>query len=126
MTLIAASLSLGSCSKDDEDARPDWQAVSDSSFSISMTAVVAAPSTYMVSDEDVLGAFVNGECRGVGRLIDGLFYVNIQGSSSETGKVVFRYYNADRKSLIKDSGDVTFSVYSSLGSVDDPYVLSDH
>jgi hypothetical protein len=91
-----------------------------------MTAVVTIPDNlnrYMQSD-DQLAAFVGDECRGVGILLDGAFFVTIKGSSSEQSMVTFRYYSSRNKYMYTTDAFLTFDIDAVLGSIDKPEVLS--
>ena len=98
---------------------PDW-AVNPHSYESSMNiiGVLKNNGTYMTDSDDLLGAFVGEECRGLAHPVYneryGNYYVtmDIYGSNGETGKeVTFRAYDASTGTLypvVKWNSDETF------------------
>lgn len=61
--------------------QPYWHEEINAEYTATMTAVVTLPQeigTY-IQEGDELAAFINGECRGVAKNIDGLNYIMIKG-----------------------------------------------
>jgi hypothetical protein len=126
--LLCVVCTLASCNKDEETyttyPAPSWTPEA-ANYSGNMTAVVTIPDNlrrYMQS-EDQLAAFVDDECRGVGILLDGAFFVTIKGSSSEQSMVSFRYYSARNRYMYTTDAFLAFDIDAVLGSADNPEVL---
>jgi hypothetical protein len=127
--LLCAVCSFASCRKEKESytqyPAPSWT-VEQAKYNGNMTAVVTVPDNLAryIQPDDQLAAFVGDECRGVGTLVDGAFFVTIKGTSSEESKVMFRYYSSRNKYMYASEAFLTFDIDAVLGSVDDPEVLS--
>jgi len=111
---------------------PQWAIDTSGKYPASMTAVVELPpdlSRYK-QVQDKLGAFINGECRGIGKRIDldsaSIYFVLIQGTSSEQSKVSFQYYSAHAAALYETDGFLDFTLDGNYGTVDAPEVLYLH
>ena len=77
-------------------------------------AEIIMDDTYMVA------AFVGEECRGVAQYENGLFYLPVHGTSTET--VTFRAYKSTTDEEFVISGTKSFES-DAIGSVKDPYTL---
>lgn len=125
--LLASSLS--SCNKEPEYntyENPYWTVVPLDGLPESCTIVMDLPpnlKAYQDTAADVVGAFIGGECRGVSSQQDGLFYIMVSGSSSETGNIELRYYNARNKYMYQADELLPFVIDQRIGSTDEPYVL---
>lgn len=112
-------------------AVPEWKAPDMYVYPASMTAVIRM-SEYIqpdVTENDIIGAFIDGECRGLGSAIknaDGeiLFLMQIKASLSEKRKVEFRFYSTKKQELFTTGEVVNFEADESLGSIDNPYTMT--
>lgn len=69
-----------------------------------------------------VGAFINNECRGIGRYVDGLLYLTIHGTLANNENVTFKAYeNASDKELAV-SETLTFDGMQT-GTISKPYHL---
>ena len=104
---------------------PEW-AMESGDYSESMTGVIDLPEYVKpyVSEGDELAAFIGDVCRGTGTLIDGVFFINIQGNPEEASPIVFRYYNSRNRYLYQESGKIFFEPNGIIGTADLPYVLT--
>ena len=124
--LLASS--LFSCNKEPEYntyENPYWTVVPLDGLPESCTIVMDLPpnlKAYQDTAADVVGAFIGGECRGVSSQQDGLFYIMVSGSSSETGNIELRYYNARNKYMYQADELLPFVIDQRIGSTDEPYV----
>lgn len=91
-----------------------------------MTAVVVLPEnlqTYFQTN-DQIAAFINGECRGVGQLIDNAFFITIKGTPEENSKVSFRYYNTRNQYMYATDANLSFGAgMPFMARADAPEVL---
>ena len=82
----------------------------------------------MANDVEVLegamsiGAFVNNECRGIGRYVDGLLYLTIHGTLANKGMVSFRAYEVATEKELMVSETVTFNGQHE-GTQANPFIL---
>ncbi len=128
------SLSFFSCGEDEKIyrtfERPNWNVDLSGKYPLSMTAIVCLPENLKSyeSDNDMLAAFVDDECRGVGSLkILGesrLYFVMIKGMASEQSKVSFRYYCNYTSYLYTTNDPLAFEIDKTYGTADEPMVLN--
>lgn len=129
IVLLCAACTLLSCQKDTETftqyPAPSWT-VETANYNGNMTAVVTIPDNlkHYIKPEDQLAAFVDDKCRGVGTLLNGVFFVTIKGSASEQSLVTFRYYSSRNKYMYVTDAFLAFDIDAVLGSIDEPEVLS--
>lgn len=124
---------LSSCKKDDNSYKkydkPVWNVDLTGKYPLSMTAVVSIPDNLKAYETtaDMVAAFVNGECRGVGTLKETdagfVYFVMIKGTASEQSNVSFKYYCSRTSYLYTTDGTLTFEVDKTWGSVDSPIVM---
>ena len=90
-----------------------------------MTAVVTVPQAMkkLMGPGDELSAYLNNELRGVGKIIDGAYYMIVHGNIGEKGKVSFKYYNQKKKYLYEAKEVVDFNTDLIFGVTDHPKVL---
>lgn len=136
-TIIAIYMVLliGGCQPDKDtfeiSSKPNWTVLSPESYPYSFTAIVCLPidiNTHS-QDDDLVAAFINDECRGIGNLVkseDGskrVYFVTVRGSSSENGEIFFRYYNTRLNQLYQTVTSVAFEIDGTYGNYDNPIVL---
>lgn len=68
-----------------------------------------------------VGAFVDGECRGIGQYVDGLLFITVYGEKSGE-KISFRAISSGVSTEWDIRETVSFGE-SSLGTLDEPYAL---
>jgi hypothetical protein len=130
--ILSLGLFFGQCSKDDESYKtypvPEWSIESPEEYPNSFTAIIRVPDNIDVysEDNDKVGAFIGEECRGIGNLVkseDGIkrvYYFTIRGSDTETGEIVFKYYNAKLSYMYQSTNSVTFEIDGTYGTYDSP------
>ena len=109
--------------------RPNWS-VSPNQFQYSMniTAVLNSYCTELGNDSNILGAFVNGTCRGVVKTnttVGGhkLAYLLVYSNLSSGDSVSFKFYNYVTDSIYTANVKVPFSDNGSFGTNVQPYVV---
>jgi len=106
---------------------PVWQVNPAAGYYENMTAVVKIPSNLaLTADEnDQLAAFSeDDQCRGVGELINGVYFVSIKGVPEDQSNIRFKYYNAKNGFLYQTAYLFTFDADRMFGTADEPQVLS--
>ncbi|MBQ0022034.1 MAG: T9SS type A sorting domain-containing protein [Prevotellaceae bacterium] len=92
----------------------------DSQFADNMAIVATLPALEGGSNYSI-GAFVNGECRGMGAFVKGnKMFINVAGKAGE--KVSFRLYNSESDEYFDIDESVTYSTM--LGSLRAPINLT--
>ena len=98
-----------------------------------MTAVVTLPDNIKGKQQsgDKMGAFINNECRGTATLVNvsstnAVFFVMIHGTSSEVGKIQFKYYSAATEYMYETFEFLDFKMDGNYGTADTPATLDLH
>ena len=112
-------------------AGPDSWTLNEQDFANSMTYTVRVdlPAGLMATEEDMLGAFVDGTCRGVVNPIqladDDAFYFLLLIYSNETAgeQVTLQYYNAARDEVFELSGTYDFVSEQVVGTFSNPVTI---
>ncbi len=124
------ALIANSC-KEEEDVYktfpdPSWE-VNDAIYSVNMTAVVKLPD-YLVSysqSDDKLAAFSDDDvCRGVGYIVDDLYFLTIKGTPEEEVNIKIRYYNKRNQYMYITSDLFQFEQDFVYGTADEPMTLN--
>lgn len=109
---------------------PGWT-VNPGSFAYSMTATTVAnvSCVELVNDNNKIGAFVGGQCRGVintGTTANGrkLGFLVIYSNVSSGEKVKFKIYDSVLDSVFDSADSLVFSNNATVGSISIPYVVS--
>ena len=86
-------------------------------FSDNMIVVATLNDGALPIDTACVGAFIDGECRGMTRAIDGIYYITVCANAEESGKMIeYRtYYDSEVKKIMETS------VYLSDGIEGDPF-----
>lgn len=124
--LIALTLTLFSCEQEEYNTyeNPHWAVMSYEGLSESSTIVMDLPANIKPyqGTEDVVGAFINGECRGVSVQQDGLFYIIVSAAADEVANIDLKYYNVANKYMYQVTEQIPFEINKRLGSTDNPFV----
>ena len=112
--------------------RPVWTVSEKSDITSSMTAVVKVDlkaqypnlaADFVLSENDLLGAFADEQCLGVAELKEGYFFMYINGPVTENpSAVTLRYYSAFYKNLFEAKDAFPFSNDDHLGTTAAPFV----
>jgi hypothetical protein len=98
-------------------------------YSMTITGKVTINGMASVDESDAVGAFINGECRGVAKvtyqkILDEYFVFLMVYSNEPTGSVSFKIYDASAKKETNVSSELNFEVNDIVGSVSSPYNFS--
>ena len=112
-------------------ATPSWT-VNESLFSNSMTitGIVTIAGIELNSSNDIVGAFVGTECRGVAHLLPstvlGHSYAYLVINSNEKAETVqFKVFQSSTGNIVSLANSYTFVTDASIGSQEKPYIFSD-
>jgi hypothetical protein len=126
---LFAALLLTAC-KDKEEVFPTheppvWNVNHSAGYYENMTAVVKLPDNLApyASNDDHLAAFAGNECRGVGVLINGSYFVSVKGTPEDQSNIRFMYYSAKNRYLYQTDELLSFDADVMFGTVDEPKVL---
>ncbi len=125
--VIASLLFFVSCEEEpvyNTYENPHWAVESYEGLSESCTIVMQLPDNLLPyqSEEDVVGAFIDGECRGVSIQQNGLFYIIVSGAADEVANISLQYYNVPLKYLYQVNEEIPFEVNGRIGTTDEPFV----
>jgi hypothetical protein len=109
---------------------PDWQVSSDYDYSSSMTVIAQVdltttyttltPNDWQVDNNDLLAAFAGGECIGVTKPIDNLFFLYITSPSQDNEDITLRYYSVQLRNIFQANTVLRFENGARHGSVNEP------
>ncbi len=110
------------------DGPPAWVAPTNLEYNMQLIGLLLlADSTFSLNQDDMVGAFVNGECRGVASpssAAEGLLFLTI-GSDQHTGEqVTFKAYLAEQNLIVNLNQNITFVSMSEIGTLLEPFVFS--
>lgn len=132
---LSAALMLIGCSEDTDpwpkQSAPEWRVESPASLPNSFSAFIAIPENLHLyaTDNDLVAAFINNQCRGVGTLIKGgadelsVWAITIRGEEDENGSITFRYYNSRLSFLYEAKQKIPFEPDATFGTYDAPEIL---
>lgn len=103
--------------------QPSWTSVAVSGeYAYTMTVVFDLPAEIKsnATANDLMAAFVGGECRCVKKSVDGVFLLTVIGTGKETENVTFRYWNAENHFMYESLITVPFTSDKIFGVVDNP------
>ena len=131
LMILCVAAFLPACNKEETiptHPSPDWTINMPSQYEGSMSAIVTIPDSSFVAGhiDDKLSAFINGECRGIGQVVElgtNVYYMIIKANENETGQITFMYYSATNNYLYTTKPLVAFSMLESFGTADAPQEL---
>lgn len=137
LRITIAVLLFTACSEDTDPyteypVPSDWSIASSvKALPNSCTAIVALPDNIdqYSDDSDMVAAFMNNECRGLGNLVTSaengkrVYYITIRASDTEDAAIEFRYYNSTLSYLYKATQTVDFEIDGTYGTYDSPMIL---
>lgn len=92
-----------------------------------MNATVVIPDNFTATpqDADIMAAFVDNDCRGVGKLKireDGkrIYELEIRGTKETTQNIYFKYYSTEKNNIYKYPVAVPFVANSEFGTEETP------
>lgn len=103
----------------------DWNVnYNDYEYVMTVTGIALINGFESTNPENVIAAFINGECCGVDTTIESqgnqLFFLMVR-SNTNSETVTFKLYNAGIDSVLDCTNSIVFSVSEGIGTVDDPY-----
>lgn len=138
---VVLLLLLTGCKKDakqdpetfaSDKARPEWKASGEQDMTSSMTAIIqvdlkaqypSLASDYVLDANDLLAAFAGEQCISVAQIVDGLFFLYINGSDAVSSTpVTLRYYSTYYKNLFEAKDAFPFQNDDHLGTASKPYI----
>lgn len=133
---IYFSLLVLGCSKEKDSFKTypipeDWTVQALETYPNSFTAIVNLPDNIGIyaQDDDLVAAFIEDECRGVGNLVksdDGswrVYMITVRGSTTEDRDIVFKYYSVKLAYLYQAETVVAFEIDGTYGTFDEPITL---
>ncbi len=117
------------------DENPAWVPVVSPKYSVNMTIVCriqmdpSLPASQAVSPlnkEDLFVAFIADQPRAVAFYDEGDFFFTIPAEANEGGVITFRYYSATQHHIFTAAETCDFVLDQSLGTIDDPLILTLH
>ena len=109
---------------------PDWSVnASDFEHTMSVTAVLIVDSEELASTQDIVGAFVNGETRGVANLtyisqLDKYLAFLTIHSNTFNEVVTFKMYDQSNDVVIDAINMLNFSIDAIIGNASQPYAIT--
>lgn len=110
---------------------PNWTPVPNLQNTMVVTARLFLdnpPTVYSINGNDIIGAFVGNECRGVASPTaiagDGRIYLNIGSNVASGETVTFQAYLADSDEVVDLNETVAFVSNSNVGSYASPFQLT--
>ena len=110
--------------------QPQWTVnYSAYQYTMTMTGMISVNYTNSTNPKDIVGAFVDGDCRGVASPIlnasNGRYYVDlVVYSNVYTANITFKVYIAQKDTIINIEKGSNFEINNIIGSVDRPYYWS--
>lgn len=123
-------VSLFSCIGIAAIAQPAWVVnANDYTYSMSVTGQLNTDGSLSVDVNDKIGAFINGECRGVTNVkyisANGSYYVFLLIYSNDpTGSVSFKIWDNSGSEEMDAKETMSFSVNGIVGSISSPYLFN--
>ncbi len=110
------------------DGPPNWELPQNLEFNMQLVGLLLlADSSFSVDPNDLVGAFVEGECRGIASPVpgqDGKLFMTI-GSDVYSGEdISFKAYIASQNIIVNVNESVSFVSQSEIGTLLDPFVFS--
>lgn len=109
---------------------PNWVVdVSGYEYSLTLTAVVELDNSIAVAENDIIGVFVDGECRGVASAVfveqydKCFFYLTVFSNTYSGEEVALKYYNTSGDSIYSGFESLIFADADNYGTISDPFVI---
>ncbi len=99
-SLMMANQALFETDDEQEEWRP-FTPIDHHQFSDNMNVIATLHDGALQVDTAWVAAFIDGECRGVTKAINGIYYISVAGNPEESGRqVVFRtFYNGEVRDI---------------------------
>jgi len=110
------------------DTSPEWTVIpQDYEFSMNITGQLLTHDSLSTDPYDMVGAFVNDECRGIAQpvYIDGLnqhlVFMTVYSNVGEAELIEFRTFNADMEEILYVPETVDFAANGVVGDPSEPF-----
>lgn len=107
---------------------PEWIPVPNLQYSMSVVGKIQLSSGgYSLNENDLVGAFVGSECRGVASPVsgmNGLLFLSIGSNQSSGEQITFRIYLASDNQNYDANQTLVFQNYAEVGTLDNPYIFT--
>ncbi len=110
------------------ESSPDWNVIpQDYEFSMNMTGQLFTHDSLSTDIYDMVGAFVDGECRGMAQpvyieaLNQYLLFMTVYSNETDSEQIEFQSYNADLDELLYVDETVEFTSNAIIGTVEEPF-----
>jgi hypothetical protein len=108
--------------------QPVWTPLANQQFNMSVIAVIKDSEGISKDSNDILAAFVDGECRGIASpdpSVSGFVFLTI-GSNAGSGveeNVTFKVYRANQDKIIDLKENIPFENQGEVGTLDAPWTI---
>jgi len=107
---------------------PTWIPISNLQYNMSIIGKFQiSQGVYSLNENDIIGAFVGTECRGVASPIaslGGVLFLSI-GSNSQSGETVsFKIYRATTNDVVNINETLSFQNAGEVGTMDAPFIFT--
>jgi hypothetical protein len=109
--------------------QPVWTALGNQQFNMSVIAVIKDNEGVSKDSNDILAAFVDGQCRGIASpdpSVSGFVFLTI-GSNAAPGvveNVTFKVYRANQDKIVDIKESIPFENQGEVGTLDAPWIVS--
>ncbi len=98
-------------------------------YSMTITGKVSIDGDFSVDENDMIAAFIDGECRGITNVkyqsvLNDYFVFLMVYSKAPTGTVTFKIYDASQDKLVEVVSQVNFLINDIKGSISSPFLFS--
>jgi hypothetical protein len=108
--------------------QPVWTALGNQQFNMSVIAVIKDNEGVSKDSNDILAAFVDGQCRGIASpdpSVSGFVFLTI-GSNAAPGvveNVTFKVYRANQDKIVDIKESIPFENQGEVGTLDAPWTI---
>lgn len=107
---------------------PTWTPVPNQQFNMSVIGKIQiSPGVFSLNENDILGAFVGDECRGVASpfaALGGVLFLSI-GSNVQSGETVtFKIYLASTNEIVNANETIPFQNAGETGTMANPFIFT--
>jgi hypothetical protein len=112
------------------NAQPNWEVnPQEFEFSMTITGKVTTNGYFSIDENDIVAAFINGQCRGIVNLkyesFMGSYFAYLMVYSNNTAEdITFKIFDASENLVISAKDTIVFGVNSIIGSLDEPIIFS--
>lgn len=107
---------------------PGWTPVPNLQFSMSVIGKIQlSPGAFSVNGNDIIGAFIGSECRGIANpnaSMNGLIFLSIGSNSEFDSTVLFKVYLASTNEIININETMAFQSTGAIGTMENPYIFT--